>query len=313
MKLLCIDFSNLIVRQAANPYGHHKDLLGRPVWGTVGAVAQVLRLIDQQQPTHLLIAKDGKREDSFRRELDEAYKAHRDEEVPDADLMRQFKLAYQVVEIFSWPCIHVAHHEADDVIASACSSFPEWVEVVSGDKDMLALCSERVTVHLLRPGGVEDLNVAGCKRLLGVEPRQVRDYKALVGDKSDGITGVEGIGPVNAVKLLDAYGSLVNIYKQIDEDEEMGVVTKAIRTRLINGRDQARLSWKLGGMVSSLPIDVETLKLPERPTWELHESALSELGLQGLEKALTGRVGEKKRDLDLDLVFDQMTLEVKTK
>jgi DNA polymerase-1 len=309
--LLCIDFSNLLVRHASNPYGHHKDALGRPTWGAVGALGQVLRLIDSEGPTHLLIAKDGRREDSFRRAIDASYKAHRDETARDEDLLRQFSLAYEAVSLFSWPCLHFEKHEADDVIASACRAYPEAVEVVSGDRDMLALCSDRVTVQLLRSGGPERLGTAGCLRLLGVEPRQVRDYKALVGDKSDGIVGVEGIGPKRAIRLLDAYGSLASIYKHLDAGEDMSAsATPSVLSRLESGRDSARTSWQLAGMVSDLPIDVDGLQMPPRPTWEEHEGALKELGLDGLERALTGRTSARGGEVDLDLAFRQMAMDL---
>jgi 5'-3' exonuclease len=286
MKLLCLDFSNLIVRHASNPYGTHKDALGRPVWGAVGALTQALRLIETHAPTHLLIARDGKRDDSFRREILPSYKAHRAD--PDEDITRNFVLAYEAVELFGWPSIHVERHEADDVIASACAQFPERCEIITGDKDLLALCSARVIVYLFRPGGPEAIDASGCKRIMGVEPRAVRDYKALVGDASDGIPGIAGIGPKSALKLLEHYHSLANMYKRVDEegDDLRVAATAAIAAKVIAGRASARLSWQLAGLISTLPIDVDSLLLPEMPTWDKHGHALAELGLQGLAKAL---------------------------
>lgn len=308
MKLLCIDFSNFIIRHASNPYSPHKDLLGRSVAGPVGAITQVLRLVDQHQPSHLLIARDSKRDDTFRRELSPAYKEHRTES--DEDTKRQFALAYQVVELFAWPCVMVPRYEADDVIASACATFPGRCEVVSGDRDLLALCADDTTVWLLRSGGPEAVDAAGCRRIYGVDPRQVRDYKALVGDKSDGIHGVDGIGAKGAVKLLTAYGSVSALYKHLDGGGDLaGVVSPSVQSKLEVGRERARLSWQLAGLVDNLPIDTDALALPPRPTWAEHDPALSALGLTALQKPLDG-TGPKRSSgpLDMDDVFKQLSL-----
>jgi len=308
VKLLCIDFSNLVIRHASNPYGGHKDLVGRPVWGATGALAQVLRLIDQHRPTHLLIARDCKRDETWRRELSDAYKEHRPD--ADEDLTRQFTLAYRAVEMFGWPCVMMPRYEADDVIASAAHAFDGHVAIVTGDRDLLALCSDTVTVWLFRPGGPEAMNAAGCQRLYGVEPRQVRDYKALVGDKSDGIAGVDGIGPKGAVKLLSAFGSVAGIYRRLDKHGDLGdAATAHVQRKLAEGREQARLSWQLAGLVSNLDVNIDQLKLGPRPTWKQHGDALSQLGLHDMEKALTGaKTSAQKGPVDMEAVFQQLTL-----
>jgi DNA polymerase-1 len=265
VKLLTIDFSNLVIRHASNPYSAEVvDIEGHPMGGAVGALKQVLRLIEREKPTHLLIARDGKRDASFRRDIDPTYKAHR----PDADddLRRQFIAAYQGVEILRLPCIVYDRHEADDVIASACARFPGPVTIVSGDKDMLALVNEKVELCLLRPGGEKRCRTAAdVIELFGVSPNQVRDFKSICGDASDGIKGVPGVGKGGASAIIAACGSLAECYRRIDAGEEVEGVKPHVLKKMAEGREQARIAWQLVGMIKNLDVPVESLALKPIP------------------------------------------------
>jgi DNA polymerase-1 len=307
MRLLCIDFSNLIVRHNANPYGQATDLLGRPVHGAVGAVGQVLRVLEREQPTHLLIARDGRRQDSFRRELFAGYKAHRPD--ADEDLSRQFELAYQALEVFTWPVVAYPRHEADDVIASAAVQFPGSVDILTGDKDLLAVINDHVRLLLLRPGEELTVDAAGCQRLLGVRPEQVRDYKALVGDSSDGIPGIAGVGAKSAVALLAEYQNLAGIYAHLASGQPLVGIGRHIGAKVAAGQGAAELSWQLAGMVETIPLDWAALADPIIPDDRVYGEALEALGLRALRRQLPHGPRSSQAPVgpvDLDAVFRQL-------
>lgn len=305
MKLLAFDFSNLVMRHAANPYGDATDHAGRSVNGPAGAIGQVLRLAHSEKPTHLLIARDGRRADGFRRRIDPSYKAHRAE--ADPDIERQFALAYRAVDVLGLPAMSADSYEADDVIASAAAQFDGQVVIVSGDKDLLACCADNVRVDLLRPGGVRHCTVSDAAEIFGVPAENIRDYKALVGDPSDGIKGVEGIGPKRAVALLSAYGSLERLLAAVEAGEEISAdgITKATAAKLAAGIEAARISYELAGLVTDLEVDFDALACPELPTEASHGQQLEELGLRALRSQLPGApVSGRKAPMDLAAMFE---------
>jgi DNA polymerase-1 len=254
-----------------------------------------MRLIRDEHPTHLLIARDGRRSDGFRRQIDPSYKAHRSD--TDPEIERQFALSYQAIELLGWPALAVEGYEADDVLASAATSFPGPVVIVSGDKDLLACCSERVRVSLLRPGGVRECHGDEAAEIFGVRADRIRDYKALVGDASDGIKGVEGIGPKRALALLGAYDSLQGLLAALASGEEIEApgVTKSVVAKLQAGVEAARTSYELAGLVDDLEIDVEALVCPQPATEATHGAQLEALGLRGLRSQLPGAKSEGKK------------------
>ena len=283
--LLAVDVSNLIVRHHSSPYGSDYDLAGRPIFGVCGAVRQIASLVARERPTHLLLARDGQRSQSFRRQISASYKAHRAD--ADEDLTRQFTLAYQAFDTLGWPSLAADSYEADDILASAAAAFDGRTVIVSGDKDLLALCDQTTTVCLLRNGGhVERCDAAGCERIMNVTPDQVRDFKALAGDSSDGIPGVAGVGPKSAVELLGRYGSLAGIFRRLDAGEPLLGVRPHIARKVAEGREEARVSWRLAGLVGTLPVDCEALRLPASglPQPSDHAEALRDLGLGPLLK-----------------------------
>jgi DNA polymerase-1 len=126
------------------------------------------------------------------------------------------------------------------------------VVIVSGDRDLLALCSERVSVALFRGGNAntEMYGPAECLKLMGVEPQQVTELKALAGDQSDGVPGVTGIGPKSAAKILRHYGSLKHAFS----DPLLIGVPPPVRTAFREGREQARLGFRLVQLDASIPV-----------------------------------------------------------
>jgi DNA polymerase-1 len=305
-RLLCVDFSNLIVRHHANPHGSATDALGRSANGAVGSLNQVLRTISERSPSHLLLGQDGRRADSHRRARYAGYKAHRAE--TNDDLVRQFQMAYVGAGILGLPVLADPGHEADDVIASAATQFDGEVEILTGDKDMLALCSDRITVMLLRPGGVLLLNKRGCYDIMGVMPEQVRDYKALVGDTSDGIPGVAGVGKKSAERLLTEYGTLQGIYEALESGKKPDHVSQAICNKILEGRNQAELSGDLAELVCDLNVNFGDLICPTVFDDNLLGNNLTDAGLHSLRDRIRPRTKKPAppREVSLDEVIGAM-------
>lgn len=207
--LLAIDFSNLLSRHFANSYNQDLNAAGQDVSGVSGALRQIAANLRNVSASQLLIAGDDSRSNLHRRQIDQQYKAERQPAPPE--LQQQRIIAAEVLQNCQLPILVHPGHEADDLLASAATQYAGPAVVVSGDKDLLALCSSRITVRLLRRGTVLDCQQQQCLQLIGVEPGQVTDYKALAGDRGDGISGLPGIGPKKAIALLQKYGSLDNL------------------------------------------------------------------------------------------------------
>ena len=227
---------------------------GEPTAGVFGFTSILLRLLEQDRPEYLAVTFDtGK---TFRDELFPDYKGTR-AKMPD-DLRTQIERIRQLVDAFNIPRLEIEGYEADDVLGSVARTMAAQgfgVKIITGDRDLLQLCDERILVSL--PGK----NIADSKdyfpkdvlEYLGVRPEQVVDFKALVGDKSDNIPGVAGIGEKTAVGLLDKYATLDGVY------EHLGELTEAVRKKLEAGRESAYLSRKLATIVTDLdiPLDLE--------------------------------------------------------
>ena len=307
VKLLALDFSNLIIRHAANPYGGAEDRQGRSVNGPVGALTQAIRLVESEKPTHLLIARDGSRGDSFRREIDPGYKAHR----PDADddIRHQFALSYQALELLGWPVLDEHAHEADDILASAAKRFEGRTVIVTGDKDLLACAAPDVRISVLRPGGSVECGPKEAEEIFGVPPELIQDYKALVGDSSDGIRGIEGIGPKRALSLLGEYGDLRRLLIAARSGETLSGpgISPAVAQKVVDGIESAEISYRLAGLVDDLEVDFDSLRCPTLPDEGSHGPALEEIGLGALRAKLPGAQPPKKREpLPLDEAFNKL-------
>lgn len=187
-----------------------------------------IRSLTHGQPT-AAICTDSKR--SVRRDADPTYKAQRKGE-DRATLYHQMDLVIDALRADGYPIWTVDGYEADDVIASATARALQvpgaTVQIVSADKDLLALVNDRVTLKSLKDGGVIDAATVQAK--FGVKPEQIHDYLCLVGDAADNIKGADKIGPVTAVKLLGAYGTLDGVYKAWGEKPDQ--FTPAIQASL---------------------------------------------------------------------------------
>ncbi|MGA7193477.1 MAG: DNA polymerase I [Anaerolineales bacterium] len=219
---------------------------GEPTAGIYGFARELMRILEQEKPEYIAVAFDtGK---TFRDKLFPEYKATR-AKMPE-DLRPQIERIRQLVDAFNIPRLEMEGYEADDVLGSVARLVAGQglgVKIITGDRDLLQLVNKRTAVYLAGDDQnyITDEDVI---RKLGVRPNQVVDYKAIVGDKSDNIPGVAGVGEKTAVALLEKFGTLDSIYKNIDQVENRW------KTKLEAGKDTAYLSRDLAQIHTDLEI-----------------------------------------------------------
>ncbi len=244
---------------------------GEPTAGTYGFARELLRIFEQEKPDYLAVAFDtGK---TFRDDIFPAYKGTR-AKMPD-DLRPQFDRIRQIVDAFNIPRLEMEGFEADDVLGSTARWAAKQglgVKIITGDRDLLQLVDERVIVYLAgdNQNFITDEDVLNK---LHVRPDQVIDYKALVGDKSDNIPGVPGVGEKTTENLLAKFGTLDAIYEHLEEIEPRW------RAKLEAGKESAYMSYQLAAIRTDLPV---TLDLEQART-ELFEPARVEAIFRELE------------------------------
>jgi DNA polymerase-1 len=242
---------------------------GEPTAGIYGFASVLLRLLEQEKPEYLAVAFDtGK---TFRNELFSGYKATR-AKMPD-DLRQQIERIRQMVDAFHFPRLEQEGAEADDILGTISKQAVAQgfgVKIITGDRDLLQLVNERILVSLsgTKLADSKNYTAAEVKAALGVDPDQVIDYKALVGDHSDNIPGVPGVGEKTAVALLEQYRTLDEIYAHIQD------IPARYATKLIAGKDSAYLSQTLATIKLDVPI---SLKLDEARTNHINVPALESL------------------------------------
>lgn len=223
----------------------------------LGFTNMLLKLIEDLKPDIVICAFDSKGP-TFRHEMFKEYKMHR-KKMPD-ELAHQLPLIKEVMEAFNIRCLEREGMEADDILASivrnAASKYRETI-IVTGDKDMLQMVSESVKV-LSSKKSINDTiiyNKERVKEKMGVGPGRVRDLLALMGDSSDNIPGVPGIGPKTAIKLIEEFGSFDDIYNNIEK-----IKNEKLRKILIENRGLAIKSKELATLKNDIEIDPEIFK-----------------------------------------------------
>ncbi len=222
---------------------------GEPTAGIYGFARELLRIVEQEKPEYLAVAFDvGK---TFRDELFPEYKGTR-EKMPD-DLRPQIERIRKMVDAFNIPRLEMEGFEADDVLGSVAriaAAQGLGVKIITGDRDLLQLVDSRTAVYLAGDDKnfITDDDVV---KKLGVLPKQVVDYKALVGDKSDNIPGVMGVGEKTAIALIEKYGTLDNIYAHLGEIETRW------KTKLEASKANAYLSRDLAQIKTDLQIRLD--------------------------------------------------------
>lgn len=247
MKLLLLD-SNSLVNRAYYAMPSLRTADGVATGGVYGFMAMLAKLLDEEKPTHIACAFDV-HAPTFRHKLYAEYKAGR-RPMPD-ELRAQIPLLKELLTAMRLHIVEFAGYEADDVLGTLSKQADMPVVVVSGDKDVLQLVSDKVTV-LHTKKGITDVIAYTPERLKedGLEPWQVPELKGLMGDSSDNIKGVAGVGEKTAKSLIEAYGSLDGVYAHIDE------IKGKLREKLAEGKQDAYFSRDLATICREVPLTI---------------------------------------------------------
>ena len=254
------------------------------VYGFCGMLWKLLNeMRPEERPTHLAVIFD-KSERTFRTEMYKDYKAHRPP--PPDDLIPQFPLIRDAVRAFDIPCIEKAGYEADDLIATyariACEA-GATATIVSSDKDLMQLVNECVVMY----DTMKDarIGVPEVIEKFGVPPAKVIEVQALIGDSTDNVPGVPGIGVKTAAQLIGEYGDLETLLKRAGEIKQ-----EKRRQALVDNAEAARISKKLVTLDDQVPLDVTIENLAVRePDYKALVAFLKAMGF----RTMTQRVAEK--------------------
>lgn len=261
-KLYIVDISNWIHRS----YHVHKDLTtsrGWPSGAVFGTLTMLCKFISEHQPSYLAICYDAQDGESVRRDIYPQYKANR---IHVNAVSAQELVIRKIISLLGIYSIAASGYEADDLIATVTDKFKSELDVVilTGDKDMLQLIGENVSVYDSMKNITYDEKTALEK--FGVKPNQISDYLALVGDKVDNIPGAAGIGPKAAQDLLSRYAGVDEIIYR------MPSMPDKYRDKLMKSIDNLKVSKQLADLVRlDIAISKEDLELRPKYTSELDE------------------------------------------
>ena len=252
-KIVLVDGNNLLFRSYyATAYTGNimRNKEGFPTNGLYGFVNMINKIISEEKPEYMMVAFDiGK---TFRHEKYERYKDGR-KETPE-DLKLQFPVAKKILTAMGIKYLECAGYEADDIIGTVslwCEKDPKYEAlIVSSDKDLLQLISDETVVKLLKSKDYIMMDKETFRETYGFDPINMIDLKALMGDSSDNIPGVKGIGEKGAIKLISEYNTIDNLYDNI------GNIKGAMQTKLIEGKDDAYYSRDLVTIYREVPLDV---------------------------------------------------------
>ncbi len=253
---------------------------GEPTSAVYGFVNQLLKVLEDHKPDYIAVATDSK-EKTFRHDMYEDYKATR-EEMPD-DMIPQIGRIKEIVELLNIPLYIKPGYEADDIIGTAVKLAEKKGMIsyaVTPDKDYMQLVTDKTVIA--KPGrGSDDVVFYDVKKVIedyGFEPKQMIDYLALIGDSSDNIPGVRGIGPKTALPLIQEFGSLENIYKNINKIEKAGT-----KKKLEENKENALLSKELAAINCSVPMEFDFDKAKfEKPDFDKLRDLFIELEFKNL-------------------------------
>jgi len=291
-KLLLVDGHALAYRMFyALPLDSFSTQQGEPTNAVYGFTRALLeQILAADSPEYLAVSFDLGA--TFRDEIFADYKGTR-AKMPD-ELDRQIGRIKEVVRVLNVPILELEGYEADDVLGTIAQQAKEHavpVHILTGDRDLLQLVDGNTTVELPARGSRPPelfADAESVRAYFGVTPDRVVDFKALVGDSSDNIPGVRGVGEKTAVKLLNEYGSLDEVYAHVD------AIKGAMRTKLVEGKESAYLSRKLAQIVTDAPI---TLNLDACVARDFDAAAVlalfRELEFRTLARILAGGLEEE--------------------
>ncbi len=251
-RAILVDGNNLLFRSYyATAYTGNtmKNSKGVPTNGLFGFVNMINKIINEEKPEYMMIAFD--KGHNFRQDLYDNYKDGRIA-TPD-DLKVQFPIAKELCDLMGIKYIEIDNYEADDIIGTFARMADEDknynATIISSDKDLLQLISDEVDVKLLKQKDYIMMNKDTFFETYGLEPIKMIDLKSLMGDASDNIPGVKGIGEKTALNLLQKYNSLDGVYEHIDE------ISGKTKEKLENDKENAYFSYKLATIYKNIDFD----------------------------------------------------------
>lgn len=302
-RIIIIDGSSLLHRAFyALPLLSTKD--GIYTNGIYGFLTMLYKVQEEKKPDYICVAFD-KKGPTFRHEEYDKYKAHR--QSTPSELVQQFPIIREILDAMKVRHLELTGFEADDIAGTLAKMGEESsleVILVTGDKDYLQLATDNTKVLITRKGITEleefDRNIIIEK--YGITPEQLIDLKGLMGDQSDNIPGVPGIGEKTGLKLLKEYGTIENIYENIEN-----ISGKKLKENLIESKHLAFLSKKLGEIMTAVPMDInfEELKI-EEPDWENLKRLYKELEFNSLLGKFSNDFTDNNEETSINLEYSMI-------
>lgn len=298
-KLLVID-GNAILHRAYHAYPPLTNPQGEMINVVFGFFSMILTVYADHQPDYIAVCFD-RGAPTFRMNMFAGY--HADRAKMEDGFVAQIQIVYDILEKSKIPMYGLEGYEADDLIGTIAakvgserSEVKNEVVIVTGDRDLLQLVNSHVKVLMPVNGFTKTLlfDEKAVEEKYGVHPRQFIDYKALIGDNSDGYPGVTGIGPKGAAKLLQEFGTFENLYKSLDKVPEKTAV------KLATDAEQAALAKQLATIVTDAPIAFD-LKRCEVAKFDLKalREAFREHGFKSLLSRVDTLFGKEEEQLEL--------------
>ena len=309
-KVILIDGNNLLFRAYyATAYTGNilRNSKGFPTNALYSFINMLNKIIKEETPSYIMIAFDkGK---TFRHEKYENYKDGR-KETPQ-ELKEQFPVAKQIANAMGIKCFEIDNYEADDIIGTFAKEVDENDDfigtIISSDKDLLQLISNDIDVKLLKSNDFILMNNNTFFETYGLTPEKMVDLKALMGDASDNIPGVKGIGEKTALSLLQKYQTLEGIYENINE------IKGKLQEKLINDKENAFFSKYLATIYKEVPIDKELEHIKYNGITEEYIKILEEYEFFSIIKKLDIKKENKEEQIDLKIINDLNQIEKEEK
>ena len=305
-KIIMVDGNNLLFRSYfATAYTGNvmRNSKGFPTNALYGFTNMINKIVLEENPTYMIVAFDkGK---TFRHLKYTEYKGGRDE-TPD-DLKSQFPIAKELLTYMGIKYYEIDNYEADDIIgtfSNYCDKDSNYQGVIiSSDKDLLQLISDEVEIKLLKQKDYIRYNKKSFIDEYKIDPIKVIDLKALMGDSSDNIPGVKGVGEKTALKLLQDYNSLDGVYENLDK------LSPKMKEKLVTSKEDAYMSYDLATIVKDVPMDInlEDIKIKEKDLDKLIE-LYKELEFNSFLKQINV---VKKEEINYKIIKDINEIDIK--
>lgn len=294
-KFLVIDGSSLIHRAffALPPLMNKQGMHTGAVYGLCN---MLLKLLGEVNPRYMAVAFDKSRK-TFRTEMYAAYKGQR--KPTPSELSEQFPLAMKVLSTMGIATLELDNYEADDIIGTFAVHAPQDVEViiVTGDRDELQLIDKRTKVYYTKRG-ISDIHIFDeaefAANYEGLVPKQLIELKGLMGDTSDNIPGVPGVGPKTAMKLIKEYTDVETVLANIDK-----VSGKSLKTKLSEHQEEVLLSKKLATIYTDAPVDLSMSAYELAPLKEEARTVLQDLEFRNMYERFAAVLGGEQNSFGL--------------